>query len=81
MRILRELKRKYMVKDFNDPDIIASNVLADYFKDINTFSFFEEFDCIRKEDLMDVLKNVFNEDKKAISIIRGNNKKEEEIWI
>ena len=66
------------VKGFNDPETIASSVLADYFNNINTFAFFEEFDCIRKEDLMDVLKNVFNEDKKAISIVKGNNKEEVE---
>ena len=66
------------VKDFNDPDIIAARVLADYFNNINTFSFFEEFDCIRKEDLMDVLKSVFNEDKKVISIVRGKNVEEEQ---
>ncbi len=66
------------VKDFNEPETIASGVLADYFNNINTFSFFEEFDCIRKEDLIDVLKKLFNEEKKAISIIKGNSKEEED---
>ena len=71
----REKKKLYgdYVKDFNNPDSIAAGVLADYFNDINTFSFFEEFDCLKKEDLIDVLNNVFNEKKKVISIIKGNN--------
>ena len=56
-------------------------MLEDYFNGINSFSYFEEFDCIRKEDLMDVLNNVFVEDKKVISIIGKNNKEEENQWI
>ncbi len=75
-RTKKKLYGEY-VKDFNDPDIIASGVLADYFNDINTFSFFEEFDCIRKEDVMAVLKEVFDENKKAVSIVKGNDIEEE----
>ncbi|MBR1540742.1 MAG: insulinase family protein [Clostridia bacterium] len=66
------------VKDYNDPDTIASGVLADYFNGINSFAFLEEFDCIKKEDLIDVLNTVFMEDKKVVSIIRGNKSEEEE---
>ena len=75
-RTKKKLYGEY-VKDYNNPDIIASNVLADYFNDINSFSYFEEFDCIRKEDIMDVLNNVFREDKKVVSIIKSNEKEEE----
>ena len=62
------------VKDYNDPDIIASMVLEDYFNGINSFSYFEEFDCIKKEDVMDILNIIFQEDKKVISIIKTNEK-------
>lgn len=65
------------VKDFNNPDTIVSNVLADYFNNINSFSFFEEFDCIRKTDVEEVLKSIFNEDKKVVSLIIKNEKEEE----
>ena len=65
------------VRGFNDPAVIASGVLADYFNDINTFLFFEEFECVKKEDLMSALNEVFNEEKKAVSIINCNNKEED----
>ena len=76
-RTKKKLYGEY-VKDFNDPETIASGVLADYFNDINTFTYFEEFDCIRKEDLLDALNHVFDEEKKVVSIIRGNRKENEE---
>ena len=72
-RIKKKIYGEY-VKDYNDPDTIASGVLADYFNNINSFSYFEEFDCIRKEDILDVLRNVFNEEKKVVSIIKGIDK-------
>jgi len=65
------------VKEYNDPDTIAAGVLADYFNDINSFSIFEEFECIKKDDVIDVLNTVFDEDKKVVSIIRGIDKEEE----
>ena len=72
----RVKKKTYgeFVKDFNDPESIASGVLADYFNDINSFSYFEEFDCIRKEDLIDVLNNILIEEKKVVSIINSSEK-------
>lgn len=76
-RTKKKLYGEY-VKEYNDPDTIAAGVLADYFNNINSFAFFEEFDCIRKEDLMDVLNHVFVEEKKVVSIIRANEKVENE---
>lgn len=70
-RVKKKLYGEY-VKDYNDPDNIASSVLADYFNNINSFDFFEEFDCIRKDDVIEVLNSVFNEDRKVISIIKSN---------
>ena len=72
-RTKKKLYGEY-VKDYNDPDIIASMVLENYFNGINTFSYFEEFDCIKKEDVMEVLKIVFQEDKKVVSMIKSNEK-------
>lgn len=74
-RTKKKLYGEY-VKDYNNPDAIASSVLADYFNGINSFSYFEEFDCIRKEDVMDVLNMVFREDKKVVSIIKSDEKEE-----
>ena len=62
-----------IVKSYNDPDIIASGILEDYFNNINSFSYFEEFDCIRKDDVLEVLNTIFDEDKKVISIIKGKD--------
>ena len=77
-RTKKKLYGEY-VKNYNDPDIIASMVMEDYFNGMNSFSYFEEFDCIQKEDVMDVLKNIFQEDKKVISIIKANHKNLEEM--
>ena len=47
----RSKKRIYgdLVKDYNDVSNIASGIVADYFRDINSFDYFEEFSSINKE--------------------------------
>ena len=72
-RTKKKLYGEY-VKEYNDPDIIAAGILADYFNGINSFSFFEEFDCIRKEDVVEVLNSIFDEQKKVVSVINQNEK-------
>lgn len=66
------------VIDFDEPSVIVSQALDRYFNGIDLFSFFEEYEGIRKEDLTNVLKEVFNEDKKAVSIIEVDKEAEEE---
>ena len=69
----RQKKKVYgeYVKAYNDVSTIGNLVMADYFKGINSFLFFEEFETLTKEYLEEVLKEIFNEEKKVISIVRG----------
>ena len=70
----RQKKKLYgeFVKEYNDVASIGHIVISDYFKDINAFLYFEEFDCLDKSDVEEVLNTVFNEDKKVISIVKNN---------
>ncbi len=62
-----------MVKDYNDVRTIGNHVLSYYFKDIDVFDFFEEIDSITKEYVEQVLKEVFDENKKVISIVKNKD--------
>ncbi len=59
-----------MIKDYNDVRTIGNHVMAYYFRGISIFDFFEEFDSISKEYVESVLKEVFDENKKVISIVK-----------
>ena len=65
------------VIDFDEPSVIVSQALERYFNNIQPFAFFEEYESIRKEDLLSVLKENFNEDKKAVSIIEVAQEEEQ----
>ena len=69
----RQKKKLYgeFVKDYNDVSTIGHMIISDCFKNINSFIYFEEFDCLTKEYLEEVLKTVFDENKKVISIVKG----------
>ena len=69
-RIKKTVYGEY-VKDYNDVSTIGNAVISNYFKGINVFEFFEEFETLSKEYVEEVLKNVFREDKKVISIVKG----------
>ena len=60
-----------MVKDYNDVRTIGNQTMSYYFKGINLFDFFEEFDSISKEYTEQILKEVFDENKKVISIVKN----------
>lgn len=59
-----------MVRDYNEVRTIGNQVVSYYFKGINVFDFFEEFDSITKEYTEQILKDIFKEDKKVISIVK-----------
>ncbi len=69
----RQKKKLYgeFVKDYNDVSTIGHMVISDCFKNLNSFMYFEEFDCLTKKDLEEVLNTVFDENKKVISIAKG----------
>ena len=59
------------VKEYNDVQDIARMFLSDYFKGICSFSYLEEIEGINVEYLIQVLKDVFKEDKMVLSIIEN----------
>ena len=74
----RNKKRVYgdLIKDYNDVADIATGIVADYFKNINSFDYFEEFSSINKEYVENVLKELFVESKKVVSVIKPNEEEE-----
>ena len=50
--------------------------LADYFKGINSFDYFEEFNIINKEYIEKILKELFIESRKVISVVKPIEKNE-----
>ena len=59
------------VKEYNDVTDIARMFLSDYFKGINSFEYLEEINTLDVEYLNQVLKDVFNEDKMVLSVVRS----------
>ena len=59
------------VKEYNDVTDIARMFLSDYFKGINSFEYLEEINTLAVEYLNQVLKDVFNEDKMVLSVVRS----------
>ena len=68
-RMKRKLYGDY-VTEYNSVANIARMFLADSFKKINSFDYIEKFNTVTKEFAEQVLKEVFNEDKMALSIIK-----------
>ena len=58
------------VKEYNDVSTIATNLVSDYFKKINSFEYFEEFETITKEYVEEVVREIFVDDMKVISVIK-----------
>ena len=59
------------VKEFNNVSDIARMFISDYFKGINSFDYLEEYKQITPEYVYEILKEVFNEDKIVLSIVKG----------
>ena len=59
------------VREYDDVADIARNILSDYFKGINSFDYLDEIQGINEDILMQFLKEVFQEDKMVISIVRN----------
>lgn len=58
------------VKGFNDVSKIATMVVSDYFKGINSFDYVDAYNKIDKEFVEDTIKKHFNKDKMAISVVK-----------
>ena len=68
-RIKKRIYGEY-VKEYNDTADIARMFLADFFKEINSFDYLEEIPTINEQYLEQILKNVFDDKKMVISVIK-----------
>ena len=59
------------VKEYNEVADIARMFLADYFKGINSFDYLEEIETINEQYTQSILKNLFDEEKMVISVVRA----------
>lgn len=69
-RIKKKMYGEY-VKEYNDIANIANNFLSDYFKGINSFDFLEECTVLDKSYVEKVLSQVFDKNKKVLSVVEG----------
>ena len=58
------------VKEYNDTADIARMFLADFFKEINSFDYLEEITTINEQYVEQILKEVFDDKKMIISVIK-----------
>ena len=68
-RIKKRIYGEY-VKEYNDTADIARMFLADYFKEINSFDYLEEITTINEEFAEQILKEIFDDKKMIISVIK-----------
>ncbi len=69
-RIKKKIYGEY-IEEYNDVGNIARMFLTNYFKGVNSFEYLEQIDKICVENLMQLLEDVFNENKMVISIVRN----------
>jgi predicted Zn-dependent peptidase len=69
----RQKKNVYgeFVKRYNDVSAIGNMAMSNYFRGQNMFLYFEEFDTLSKEYLEEILRTMFKEEKKVVSIVKG----------
>lgn len=73
-KIFNRIKKKMYgsyVTEFNDVSNISRMFMSDYFKGINSFDYIEKHGQVSKEYAEEILKEIFNEDKMVLSIVKG----------
>lgn len=70
-RIKRKMYGAY-VTDYNDISNVARMFLSDTIKGINTFDYINKYEEVTIEYVSEVLNDVFDESKIALSVIKGN---------
>ena len=68
-RIKKRIYGEY-VKEYNDTADIARMFLADFFKEVNSFDYLEEISTINEQYAEQILKEVFDDKKMIISVIK-----------
>lgn len=69
-RIKKKIYGDY-ITSYNDISSIARMLMSDYFKGINSFEYIENHKQVTKEYTEKILKEVFDENKMIISIVKG----------
>ena len=69
-RIKKKIYGDY-VTEYNDISGVARMLMADYFKGINSFEYIENHKQVTKEYAEKILKEIFDENKMVISIVKG----------
>ena len=62
------------VKEYNNVSDIVRMFVSDYFKNINSFDYLENFEKVTTEYAKQILEETFREDRTIISIIKPNTK-------
>ena len=72
-KLAEELKKeiKELQQTGNDVSIVAKMFMGDYFKGINSFDYIEKHGQVSKEYTEEILKEVFEESKMVLSIVKG----------
>ena len=74
---LNSIKRKVygeLIKDnYSTVSSISTGYVTDYFRGIGIFDYFEEFETIDEDYLLEILNKLFRNDNKVISIINPKN--------
>lgn len=73
-KIFNRIKKKMYgsyVTEFDDVSNISRMFMSDYFKGINSFDYIEKHGQVSKEYAEEILKEIFNEDKMVLSIVKG----------
>lgn len=69
-RIKKKIYGEY-ITEYNDISAVARMIMSDYFKGINSFDYIENHKQVTKEYAEKILKEVFDENKMVISIVKG----------
>ena len=57
------------VKGFNDVSRIASMVVSDYFKGVNSFDYVDVYNQIDKTYVEEVIRKHFDKERMAVSVV------------
>ena len=69
-RIKKKIYGDY-ITEYNDISGVARMLMADYFKGINSFEYIENHKQVTKEYAEKILREIFDENKMVISIVKG----------
>ena len=69
-RIKKKIYGDY-ITEYNDISGVARMLMADYFKGINSFEYIEKHKQVTKEYAEKILREIFDENKMVISIVKG----------